>query len=59
MKKELQGIEDLRCPECRAPLKQRRSRNSDPCERVCGGCGRFFDVCGGNTPERLQKEKSA
>ncbi len=36
----------LRCPECRAPLKQRRSRGgADACERVCGGCGRIFDIC--------------
>jgi ribosomal protein L37AE/L43A len=36
---------DLKCPECRAVLKRRRSRKVDACEMVCGGCGRIFDVC--------------
>ncbi len=36
---------DLRCPECRAQLKERRSRTPDKCEMICGGCGQSFDVC--------------
>ena len=36
---------DLKCPECRAVLKRRRSRKADACEMVCGGCGQIFDVC--------------
>jgi hypothetical protein len=29
---------DLRCSECRALLKRRRSQTPDKCEMVCGGC---------------------
>jgi len=46
--------DDLRCPECRAVLKQRRTRNPDACEMVCGGCGRMFDVCDDGTMEELK-----
>jgi hypothetical protein len=45
---------DLRCPECRAVLKKRRTRNPDACEMLCGGCGRMFDVCDGGTLEELK-----
>jgi hypothetical protein len=37
--------DQLKCPECRAVLKRRRSRKADACEMVCGGCGKIFDVC--------------
>lgn len=37
--------EALRCPDCQAILKHRRSRTPNACEMVCGGCGQFFDVC--------------
>ena len=45
--KSAKGKEALnfKCPECRAPLKQRRSRKPNECELVCGGCGAMFDVC--------------
>ncbi|HSO66409.1 MAG TPA: hypothetical protein VLP30_01035 [Desulfatirhabdiaceae bacterium] len=36
---------ERRCPECRAPLRPRRGKNSDPCELVCGGCGKQFNGC--------------
>ena len=37
--------DSLKCPECQAQLKRRRSRNADECEMICGGCGQSFDVC--------------
>jgi hypothetical protein len=46
--------QDLKCPECRAELKRRRSRKADPCEMVCGGCGQIFDVCDMDTVDRLK-----
>ena len=45
--------EDLKCPECSRPLKRRRSRKADKCEMICGGCGRTFDVCDGQTLDAL------
>ncbi len=45
---------DLKCPECRAELKRRRSRKADQCEMVCGGCGQSFDVCNMDTVARLK-----
>jgi hypothetical protein len=45
----------LKCPECRHPLKRRRSRNPDECELVCGGCGRRFDICDLETLDRLKR----
>ena len=45
---------DLKCPECRAELKRRRSRKADQCEMVCGGCGQIFDVCDTDTVDRLK-----
>ena len=45
---------DLKCPECRAELKQRRTQKPDACEMICGGCGQMFDVC---DLETLQKIK--
>ena len=50
--------EDLKCPECRAVLKRRRSRKVDACEMVCGGCGQIFDVCDADTLEDLKASDS-
>jgi hypothetical protein len=47
---------DLRCPECRAHLKKRRSRTPDKCEMICGGCGQSFDVCDLETLDALKKQ---
>ena len=47
--------ENLKCPECRATLKKRRTRNPDACEMVCGGCGQMFDVCDIDTATALKK----
>ena len=47
---------DLRCPDCRALLKQRRSRVPDECEMICGGCGQNFDVCDLETLDELKKQ---
>ena len=46
--------QDLRCPECHAFLKRRRSRTVDECEMVCGGCGQSFDVCDLDTLDGLK-----
>jgi hypothetical protein len=48
--------EELKCPDCRAPLKRRRTRNADECEMLCGGCGQIFDVCDFETAELLKKQ---
>jgi hypothetical protein len=48
------GNPNLKCPECRAELKRRRSRKADQCEMVCGGCGQIFDVCDADTVDRLK-----
>jgi len=50
--------EDLRCPECHAVLKHRRSRTPDACEMVCGGCGQQFDVCDIDTIDRLKSAQT-
>jgi hypothetical protein len=50
--------QDLKCPECRAQLKRRRTRNPDECEMVCGGCGQLFDVCDLDTVESLKRPSS-
>ena len=47
---------DLRCPECRAQLKERRSRTPDKCEMICGGCGQSFDVCDLETLDALKQQ---
>ena len=47
---------DLRCPECRAQLKKRRTRTPDKCEMICGGCGQSFDVCDLETLDELKKQ---
>lgn len=47
---------DLRCPECHAVLKGRRTRTPDKCEMICGGCGRQFDVCDLETLDALKKQ---
>jgi len=44
----------FKCPECRAPLKQRRARKTNECELICGGCGAMFDVCDLDTVEALR-----
>ena len=49
-----QSPENLKCPECQAQLKRRRTRTPDECEMVCGGCGRAFDVCDLDTVDALQ-----
>jgi hypothetical protein len=46
---------ELRCPDCRYPLKRRRGRQTDACEMLCGGCGRVFDVCDLDTLEEIKK----
>jgi hypothetical protein len=46
---------DLRCTECRAKLKKRRTRTPDKCEMICGGCGQSFDVCDLETLDELKK----
>ncbi|MFY9943777.1 MAG: hypothetical protein WAK57_16500 [Desulfobacterales bacterium] len=48
--------DDLRCPECRAILKKRKTRKPDECEMVCGGCGQSFDICDLETVEKLKKQ---
>jgi hypothetical protein len=48
---------DLKCPECRYPLKKRRTRTPDACEMVCGGCGRQFDICDVDTLSELKSEE--
>ncbi len=50
------NVSDLRCPECRAQLKERRSRTPDKCEMICGGCGQSFDVCDLETLEALKRQ---
>ena len=49
-------VMDLRCPECRAQLKERRSRTPDKCEMICGGCGQSFDVCDLETLDTLKQQ---
>lgn len=46
-----------KCPECSAPLKQRRSRKANECELVCGGCGAMFDICDLDTVDKLKKQQ--
>ena len=48
---------NFKCPECRASLKQRRSRKPNECELICGGCGAMFDVCDLDTLEELKKRQ--
>ena len=50
------AAEDLKCPECRARLKERRSRRADKCEMICGGCGQSFDVCDLETLDVLKQQ---
>ena len=47
---------NLRCPDCHAQLKERRSRTPDKCNMVCGGCGKSFDVCDIETLDALKKQ---
>ncbi len=49
---------DLKCPECRAVLKRRRSQKADECEMVCGGCGQTFDTCDLDTVAGLKEPAS-
>ena len=46
----------LKCPECRAVLKRRRTRTVSECEMVCGGCGRVFDICDEQTARALRSQ---
>ena len=55
----MEAKDDLRCPECRALLKRRRTRDPDACEMICGGCGKMFDVCDDGTFEDLKENRSA
>ena len=48
----------LKCPECRAHLKRRRSRRADACEMICGGCGQSFDVCDLDTVDKLKQAQT-
>ena len=48
--------ETLKCPDCRYPLKRRRSRKVDECEMICGGCGQSFDVCDLETVDKLKDQ---
>ena len=50
--------QDLKCPECRAVLKRRRSRTPDECEMVCGGCGQSFDTCDMDTLDQLKSQQT-
>ena len=54
--KEPNDLKELKCPDCRAPLKRRRTRNPDECEMLCGGCGQIFDVCHIETAAMLKKQ---
>lgn len=58
MSQEVDGTKtpDYKCPECRQPLKKRRTRTPDECEMLCGGCGASFDVCDLKTVDILKKE---
>jgi len=47
---------DLKCPECRSQLKERRSRTPDKCKLICGGCGLSFDVCDLETLDALKNQ---
>lgn len=48
--------DDLKCPDCRYPLKRRRGRPADDCEMLCGGCGRTFDVCDLDTLDAMKRQ---
>ena len=48
--------QQLKCPDCRYPLKRRRSRKVDECEMICGGCGQSFDVCDLDTVDKLKEQ---
>lgn len=48
--------QELKCPDCRHPLKRRRSRRVDECEMICGGCGQSFDVCDLDTVDKLKSQ---
>jgi len=48
-------LKDLVCPDCRAELSRRRTRNPDACEMLCGGCGQIFDVCDLDTVDKLKQ----
>ena len=53
-----EAVADLKCPECRATLKRKRSRTPDECEMLCGGCGQSFDVCDLETLDRLKSSQT-
>lgn len=50
------SAQQLKCPDCRYPLKRRRSRKVDECEMICGGCGQSFDVCDLDTVDKLKEQ---
>lgn len=50
-----ENLKDLVCPDCRAELTRRRTRNPDACEMLCGGCGQIFDACDLETVEKLKR----
>lgn len=54
--KQNEQDEQLKCPDCQAPLKQRRTRKPDKCEMLCGGCGQIFDVCHPDTAQMLKQQ---
>jgi hypothetical protein len=56
-KKQDDGADHLKCPDCHARLKKKRGRRVDECELICGGCGRVFDVCGPETLENLKNQR--
>ena len=47
----------FKCPDCRAPLKQRKSRKPNECELICGGCGAMFDICDLETVDMLKEKQ--
>ena len=48
--------QELTCPDCKGPLKRRRTRKPDECEMLCGVCGQQFDVCDLETVDRLKNQ---
>ncbi len=50
-----ENLKDLVCPDCRAAVTRRRSRNPDACEMPYGGCGQIFDVSALETVYKLKQ----
>ena len=55
--KKNNGKLNFKCPGCRAPLKQRKSRKPNECELICGGCGAMFDICDLETVDMLKEKQ--